>query len=85
MAKYICFFPIGNVKKSLSKLFFANECKELHVRICSPELKYPCYYGIDIPTYEELLLNNYTIKQVEELFNLNSLRYISIEIMLNTF
>ena len=75
----------GNTLKSLSKLFFANECKELHIRICSPELKYPCYYGIDIPTYEELLLNNYTIKQVEELFNLNSLRYISIEKMLNTF
>lgn len=75
----------GNTLKSLSELFFANECKELHVRICSPELKYPCYYGIDIPTYEELLLNNYTIKQVEELFNLNSLRYISIEKMLDTF
>ena len=75
----------GNTLKSLSKLFFANKCKELHIRICSPELKYPCYYGIDIPTYEELLLNNYTIKQVEELFNLNSLRYISIEKMLNTF
>lgn len=75
----------GNTLKSLSKLFFINECKELHIRICSPELKYPCYYGIDIPTQEELLLNNYTIKEVEKLHNLNSLRYISITKMINTF
>lgn len=75
----------GNTLKSLSKLFFENECKELHVRICSPELKYPCYYGIDIPTHEELLLNNYTINEVEKLCNLNSLRYISLEKMINSF
>lgn len=75
----------GNTLKSLSKLFFANECKELHVRICSPELKYPCYYGIDIPTYEELLLNNYNINEVEKLCNLNSLRYISLEKMISSF
>ena len=75
----------GNTLNSLSKIFFANKCKELHVRICSPELKYPCYYGIDIPTYEELLLNNYSIKEVEKLNNLNSLRYISINKMIDSF
>ena len=75
----------GNTLKSLSKLFLINGCKELHVRICSPELKYPCYYGIDIPTYDELLLNNYSIKEVEIMNNLTSLRYISIKKMVDTF
>ena len=31
----------GNTLESLSKLFFSYKCKELHIRICSPELKYP--------------------------------------------
>ena len=48
----------GNTLKTISSLFFEFGCKELHIRICSPELKFPCYYGIDIPTKTELLMNN---------------------------
>lgn len=75
----------GNTVQSLSNMFYENGCKELHIRICSPELKFPCYYGIDIPTKEELIVNNYTISEIEMKFNLSSLRYISIEKMLETF
>ena len=75
----------GNTVQSLSQMFYENGCNELHIRICSPELKYPCYYGIDIPTSEELIINNYTIPEIETKFNLSSLRYITIEKMLETF
>ena len=75
----------GNTLESLSKLFFSYKCKELHIRICSPELKYPCYYGIDIPTYNELIINNYSISQIEKLYNLNSIKYITIQKMLESF
>ena len=66
-------------------MFYENGCNELHIRICSLELKFPCYYGIDIPTKEELIVNIYTISEIEMKFNLSSLRYISIEKMLETF
>ena len=75
----------GNTVQSLSQMFYENGCKELHIRICSPELKFPCYYGIDIPTSEELIINNYNISEIETKFNLSSLRYITIEKMLETF
>lgn len=75
----------GNTLKSLSKLFLSNKCKELHIRICSPKLKYPCFYGIDIPTSEELLLNNYTISEIEKMNQLASLKYISLESMIKSF
>lgn len=75
----------GNTVQSLSNMFYENGCKELHIRICSPELKFPCYYGIDIPTKEELIVNNYTIPEIEMKFNLSSLRYITIEKMLEVF
>lgn len=75
----------GNTIQSLSQIFYENGCKKLHIRICSPELKFPCYYGIDIPTIEELIINNYNISEIETKFNLSSLRYITIEKMLETF
>ena len=75
----------GNTVQSLSQMFYENGCKKLHIRICSPELKFPCYYGIDIPTHKELIINNYTIPEIEKKFNLSSLRYITIEKMLEAF
>jgi len=75
----------GNTINSLSQMFYDCGCIELHIRICSPELKYPCYYGIDIPTKEELIINNYTIPQIEKKCNLTSLRYISLESMIQSF
>lgn len=75
----------GNTIKSLADMFHECQCNELHIRICSPELKYPCYYGIDIPTKEELIINNYSIKEIETNYNLISLRYLSLNCMINTF
>lgn len=75
----------GNTIQNLSKLFYEYGCNQLHIRICSPPVKYPCYYGIDIPTYEELLINNYSIKQIEKKFNLNSLKYITNYKMIEVF
>ena len=75
----------GNTIFNLSKLFFENQCSQLHIRICSPPIKYPCYYGIDIPTYKELIINNFSIKEIEKKFNLTSLKYITIDKMLQAF
>lgn len=75
----------GNTIKSLSTMFHECNILEFHIRICSPELKYPCYYGIDIPTKEELIINNYSIPQIEENCNLTSLRYITVDKMIDSF
>ena len=75
----------GNTIQNLSKLFYENGCKELHIRICSPEIKHPCYYGIDIPTSQELIINNLTLEQIKNKFNLTSIKYITKQKMIDVF
>ncbi len=69
----------GNTMKSVIKLFLDKNVKEIHIRVAAPPLKYPCYFGIDMPTYEELIINN--IKNYEKLakyFGANSIDYITM-------
>ena len=53
--------------------------KEVHFRVASPEIKYPCYYGIDTPTKQELISANMTKEEVCEYIEADSLEYLSIE------
>jgi len=49
-----------------SKVFFAS---------CCPPLKYPCFYGIDIPTYEELIASNKSFHEIKKYMNVDALLY----------
>ena len=63
----------------ISKLkeFGANE---IHIRIASPQIKYTCELGIDIPTKEELLMNKYnSIDKVNHYLGSNSLKFIELD------
>ena len=44
-----------------------------------PEIKYPDFYGVDMPTKEELLANNKTIKEMEEYLKAASLKFLSVQ------
>ncbi len=52
--------------------------KEVHVRIASPEIKYPDFYGVDMPTKKELLAANKSVKEICQFINAESLKYLSI-------
>ncbi len=52
---------------------------EVHMRISSPPIKFPDYYGIDTPKKEELLAATHTIKEMENKLKLDSLNFLSIE------
>ena len=56
--------------------------KEVHVRIGSAPIKFPCYYGIDMVTKEELAAANFSIEQIREMAGADSLRYLSFEGMI---
>lgn len=49
---------------------------EVHVRISSPTVKWPCYFGTDIPTREELTANHHTVAQLCELIGATSLGFL---------
>ena len=50
---------------------------EVHVRIASPPIKYPCFYGVDISTYDELLCASRTVEQAREAIEADSLAFLS--------
>jgi amidophosphoribosyltransferase len=51
--------------------------KEVHFRVASPEIKYPCYYGIDTPTKCELISSDKTVEEVKDYIEADSLAYLS--------
>ena len=54
----------GNTIGPIIKLLKNAGAKEVHVRIASPPLLFPCYMGINIPTRSELIANKLTPKQL---------------------
>ena len=65
-------------KKIVSMLKDAG-AKEVHVRICSPIIKYPCYFGIDTPTRHQLLGSSCTSEEISDIIGADSLGYLSTE------
>ncbi|MFQ5633389.1 MAG: amidophosphoribosyltransferase, partial [bacterium] len=58
--------------------------KEVHVRISSPPIISPCYYGMDFPTKKELIANNMTVEEIRQYIGANSLRYLTMEGLLKS-
>jgi len=52
--------------------------KNIHMRIASPPVKFPCFYGIDTPTKEELLASQYSIEEIKKIIGVDSLKFISL-------
>ena len=55
----------GTTSIKIVEMLRNSGVKKIHMRIASPPVKYPCYYGIDTPTKKELLASRYTIKQIQ--------------------
>jgi amidophosphoribosyltransferase len=53
--------------------------KEIHMRVSCPPIRFPCFYGIDFPTREELLANNRNLEQIVEFLEVDSVGYMSLE------
>ncbi len=52
---------------------------EVHVRITSPPIKHPCYLGVDMATYDELVAANFTVEQIRQKIGADTLGYLSLE------
>ncbi|HDL04310.1 MAG: amidophosphoribosyltransferase [Candidatus Zixiibacteriota bacterium] len=68
----------GTTSKKLVKLIRSAGAKEIHLRISSPPIVSPCFFGIDMPTREELIASSMSIKQIEKYLEVDSLGYLSI-------
>lgn len=74
----------GNTSKQLVNLIKEANPKKIHIRIASPPIMYPCFYGMDFPTQEELIANKFKgdIKQIENELEVDSLNYLSFKGMI---
>ncbi|XP_013788014.1 amidophosphoribosyltransferase-like isoform X1 [Limulus polyphemus] len=68
----------GTTIGAIIRLLKESGAKEVHIRIASPPLHYPCYMGINIPTREELIANELNADQLAKKLGANSLVYLSV-------
>jgi len=68
----------GTTCSKIVKMLYENGAKEVHVRIACPEIKYPDFYGVDMPTKEELLAHNKTNEEMCNHIKAKSLKFLSI-------
>ena len=73
----------GTTCFKIVKMLYESGAKEVHVRIACPEIKYPDYYGVDMPTKEELLAHNKSNKQMCEYIKAKSLKFLSLDGLYN--
>jgi amidophosphoribosyltransferase len=70
----------GTTSNSLIKIIRDANPKSIHMRITSPPIKYPCYYGMDFPSREELIANDYSNEEeIGIAIGVDTLKYLSID------
>jgi len=69
----------GTTMKRIVAMLRKAGAKEVHVRIASPPIRYPCYMGVDIPTRHELIAAFGSVEKVRESIGADSLAYLSVE------
>jgi amidophosphoribosyltransferase len=72
----------GTTSKMRVRTLRQAGAKEVHLRVSCPPHRYPCAYGIDFPTREELIANRYTPEEIRKYFECDSVGYLSLEGML---
>jgi amidophosphoribosyltransferase len=69
----------GTTTPRIVKLVREAGAREVHLRITSPPIVHPCYLGVDMATYDELIAANLTVDQICEKVGADSLGYLSLE------
>ena len=69
----------GTTCYKIVKMLYEGGAKEVHVRIASPEIKYPDFYGVDMPTKDELLAFNKNNQEMCEYIKSKSLKFLSLD------
>jgi amidophosphoribosyltransferase len=69
----------GTTSRKIVKMIRAAGAAEVHLRISSPPTQWPCYYGIDTPTRQELIASTHSVDEIAKYVTADSLGYLSIE------
>jgi amidophosphoribosyltransferase len=69
----------GTTTPKVIKLLRKAGVKEIHMRVCAPPIRYPCFLGVDMATKSELIAAQRTIPQIRDYIGADSLGFLSIE------
>ena len=72
----------GTTSRKIVKMIRGSGAREVHVRISSPPIQWPCYYGIDTPTRKELIASSHVPDEIRRYLAADSLGYLSLDGML---
>jgi glutamine phosphoribosylpyrophosphate amidotransferase len=72
----------GTTSRKIVKMIRQAGAKEVHMRISSPPIISPCFYGIDTPTKKELIASDHSTEEIRKYITADSLAYLSLEGML---
>ncbi|MCS6293592.1 MAG: amidophosphoribosyltransferase [Nitrospira sp.] len=74
----------GTTSRKIVKMLRNAGAKEVHMRISSPPIISPCFYGIDTPTKKELIASNHSTEEIRKYITADSLAYLSLDGMLTS-
>jgi amidophosphoribosyltransferase len=69
----------GTTSRKIVQIVRAAGAREIHMRVTSPPIIAPCFYGIDIPTRHELIASTRSIEEIRAFIGADSLGYLSLE------
>jgi len=69
----------GSTTRQIVQMLFDAGAAEVHVRVSSPPVVSPCFYGIDLASEDEMIAAHSTVEEVREAIGATSLAYISLE------
>ena len=72
----------GTTSRKIVKMIRSVGAREVHLRISSPPIQWPCYYGIDTPTRKELIGSSHRVEEIRRYIGADSLGYLSLDGML---
>ena len=69
----------GTTTPHVVNLLRKGGAKEVHMRVCAPPIKHPCFMGVDMASREELLAANNTLEDIRTIVGADTLGYLSVE------
>lgn len=69
----------GTTSKKIIKMIRSAGASEIHMRISSPPTSYPCFYGMDFPTRQELIASTHSIEEIRKYITADTLGYITLD------
>jgi amidophosphoribosyltransferase len=69
----------GTTSRKLVKMLRRGGAREIHFRVSSPPIAWPCFYGIDTPERRDLIASTHTLEEIATYLRVDSLGYLSME------